>query len=94
MSAFPPCFFCGRTDIASDEQCPWGCVTRHGPPPGREAENSPEYYVHQAREFHKHASEDYPLTRDNAVAILTHLVIAVDYLIELEEARLRHGWIH
>lgn len=33
---FPPCFFCGRTDIAPDEECPWGCLLRHGPIPNGE----------------------------------------------------------
>ena len=56
-------------------------------------ENSPEYYVHQAREFHKTAADavgDLPMT---IATVLTNLTIAVDYLIELEEAKLRHGWI-
>jgi len=33
LKAHPPCTFCGRTDIAPDENCPWGCKTRTGSGP-------------------------------------------------------------
>lgn len=26
-----PCFFCARTDITPDDQCPWGCALWNPP---------------------------------------------------------------
>lgn len=58
---------------------------------------SPEYYVHQAREHHNVAVASLPNANQRPSELkhlLTNLAIAVDYLIELEEARAKHKWIH
>jgi hypothetical protein len=40
---FSPCIFCSRTDMAPDEDCPWGCAVRHGPPPTVTGETTEEW---------------------------------------------------